>query len=389
MRSLIAGWCLAWTASSLANNFTELQSLVWQRDAVVISAQSRVDASEHAAASNRRLFNDGASLNVSELRNNNERSLYEQEWELNLPAIWTSSALQHSKRVEAAIATTQLLMAQISASADLYRELGTAKVLRQLTALQQQRSETAEALLHDMERRMRAGESAPNDVTQLRIEWQSALNDWQRSDMELSDLRLQLQAKTGVAINLDTVVLPTITTATDTHPLLKLAQQEQQHAQAQREWANDWSRHLNWRLLYKKTRSELDGVIDSSTGIGLSIPLGSDAEHRDERVQAMYAAQAAQTHLQVVQQQLPLQQQRAELKRQQAQQYWQHSQQIAQWQSEHSAAVDKAWRQGEMAFADALRAREKSWQSRIHVLLAQRAVIDAEADYLLASGVLP
>jgi len=383
-----------YSSLTCAQTFAELRAQLWQRDAATATAQAQRDLTQQLAGSTRRWLNDGARLSVSEQRANNARRVFEQQWQLTLPALLTSSSPREIADADAALADAQLHLAKVDSSALLYRLLGDAQVRQQWQQTQQQRVEAATQLLRDIERRVQGGEAAPDDVTQMQIETQSAQNDLLIADTEQQEMQLQLQQLLGENLDVNAIALPTVTVAeaanaNDAHPLRRIAAAESQRAQSQRDWSRDWSRDLEWSLLYKRERSELDGIVQNSSGIGISLPLGDNAARRHEKQQAESARQIAQQRLQQLQQTLPLQQLRADLRLRHSAQLSAQQQQLIRWQTQHHDAVNRAWQLGEMAFADVLRAQQKLAQAQLDALQAQRDMINAQADWLVAYGVLP
>lgn len=372
-----------------ADTFSSLRTIYWQREASLQIASAAAQAAQATQNDSRRWLNDGAALSVSQLQQNNEHSVFEQQWELTLPTLFSSAALKDTKSSDTRITNAQVLWAQINASAQLYRQIGEAKIQQQLLQNQSQRLATASALQGDITQRVQAGEAALAELIQMQIELSAAQNDLLLAQTNAQEAQLNLQEMLGQTIDLDSIVLPAATAPTQPHALLQLAEYQVQRAQAQRQWSSDWSRDIEWSLLYKQERSEVDARRENSSGIGVRVPLGRSQERRDERQQAITAYQLAQQQWQRLQQNLPLQQQRADLRKNATQQHWQQLQQMQQWQAQHFSSVERAWRQGELRFNEVLRAQQRQSQLHIELWQSHRDMINAQADWFVAYGVLP
>lgn len=375
--------------SAQADTFTHLRSVYWQREISVQTADNAARLTQSIGTDTRRWLNEGARLNISHLQRKDATAVFEQEWQLTLPALFTSDDLQTRNKADAERAQAALQWAHINASAHLYRLLGDNQIDNKIRAIWQQRHDTTTALLRDIERRVSAGESAAIELTQMRLELSTTQNESLQADLRYQEGQLQLQEMLGQIIDVERVTLPQEGNADDIHPLLKMAALEQQRARADHDWSRAWSRDIEWSLIYKQQRDEPAGERESMNGIGISVPLGSNATRRQEQLASQLALQQTQTVWQWLQQNLPLQQQRAALRRDSARQRVEQLQSAQQWLQQQLEAIDRAWRQGEIDFNERLRADQRQTQGQLDYWQAQKDHINAQADWFVAFGVLP
>lgn len=372
-----------------AQNFSHWRNVYWQRESSLLNAQAQAKTSAHIYQGSSRWLNDGAQLSVSQLRQNNASRLYEQQWQLTLPALFTSAAARNANAADADLTQMQLQWQQLNASVQLFSAIAELQIQQKIVLTQAERERTALQLQRDITQRVQAGEAAPDELTQINIETSLAQTELAQAQAHEQALQLQLQLMLGENIEVNSISLPSTSAAAGEHPLIQIATAQARKTQAQRDWSQDWSRDLEWSLLYKRERSEINSTSENSSGIALSIPLGRSGDRRAEQQQAATAAQLAQQQLSLLQQQLPLQQQRADLRLRSAQAQAQQLLQITQWQTQHLNAVTRAWRQGENSFAEVLRAQQKHWQSELDHWQAQQTIFSAQAEWFVAFGVLP
>ncbi len=356
----------------------------------------RADAERSAASS---LWAAPPALQLSHRNDRWQRNAGQQETEIGLAwPLW----LPGQRAARGAVADAAVAAADLAQAAARLRVAGEVREAAWVTnALQAELQQTdallrsLQSLAEDVERRVRAGDTARADALAARAELLGAATQQTEVRQRLAQAQGQWKLLTGLETLADAQEVPRPTGAATagalaSHPELRFAALATEHARKRVELAQ--ASHRDPPELSLGFRQDTPGrgaSSQNSIAIGLRLPFGTDdrnqplqaaalseldlAQAREQRlrdrletdISAALAAQAA------IEQQLLGERDRAALLRERAQ------------------LIDKSFRAGESSLPDLLRALSAAAQAEASLARQQAALGLARARTHQASGLLP
>lgn len=311
-------------------------------------------------------------------------------WPLWLPG-------QRSARGAAVGAELALAQAAVEAGrlhvAGLVREAvwGIATQTAELDLVQAQAT-YLKGISDDVDRRVKAGDLAPADALAAQAEMLAANATLLANRQRLAASRTQWTLLTGME------AVPHLANAphslqsfvVDTHPDARLAQLTLELSQQRLNVVNTARREPPELLL--RLRQDMPGQggpVQSSFGIGVRVPFGTDGRNLPLQASALSELDVAQAKLQRTQERLIAQAALAQVSVQTAQQQLEMERNRASLLRERAALIEKSFRAGETPLAELLRAISAGAQAQASLAREQAAMGLALARLQQALGILP
>jgi outer membrane protein TolC len=282
--------------------------------------------------------------------------------------------------------------ARLRVAGQVRESLGQLHALSAEHRLATQQRELLGRLADDVERRVRAGDLAPADALAARAEWLAGRAQEAEASLKLGAQKAQWQLLTGLpAAAADPAPLPAADTELDdAHPELQLAARTVERAQ--RRLALLQAQRGDGPELGVSLRQERPGQgnpLQHSVGVALRLPFGTTTP-----AQPRLAAARAEVDLALTEQQRTRERLAAELAQAQAQLQGAQAQaslerQRASLLRERAAHIDKAFRAGEAALPELLRALAAAAQADTAAERQQAQLQLAQARLQQAQGLLP
>jgi len=374
----------------------EALDAAWALSPAARSADSRraqLQARERAASS---WINGSPSALLAQRsdRFNNNSGLREYEAELELP-IWSPGVRAAAQRELAALRLgfePQQLVARLKLAAEVREAAASVAVARTERDLAQRKHSEAQTLAQDVERRVRAGDSARVDGLQAQSLVQQAASGREQAQQALTRLQNQWLALTGLTAvpSLDEP-LPSANPVTGPdHPALQAAQTRVQAAQAALELSETDKRDpMSVGVGITRERSAFGAASENSLRLALKIPFGTDSRNAPRIAAARAELDAAQAELDVIQRQVQTELASALAELDAARRTQASMAERARLSTEVQALVAKAYRLGESDLPTRLRADSEKFEADLSLARARVGLQRAVSQLNQALGLLP
>ncbi|MBB5202983.1 outer membrane protein TolC [Inhella inkyongensis] len=290
-----------------------------------------------------------------------------------------------------ALAEAEQAAARLELAGQLREQAWTLLSLQAAWRVAQAQAQGLEALAADVARRVQAGDLAETDRLAARAESLAARTQAAQALQTLSQARQQWRLLTGLAQEPHLSPEPaTPAAAIDAHPVLRRAEAQLAQARLQRELEQRSGREaselrLGWRQEQSAWGAEREGALQ----IGLRIPLEAERRNGVKLVEAETALAVAELTLARLREQLQAEQQLAAEALANAQAQADSSATQAALLRERLALLERAFRAGELALPELLRARASAAEAEAGQLQSDAALGLARARLNQSLGVLP
>lgn len=369
----------AWLRSAEAS-----QSRGWQQQA----------RAERAAADS--WLSAAPALQIAQRSGRGSAADGQRETELGLALpLWqpgARGAAGQAAEAEQAWSAAAARAARLRVAGQVREALGQLHALAAEQRLAAQQRELLGRLADDVERRVRAGDLAPADALAARAEWLAGQALEAEAALKLGTQQAQWRLLTGLPPAAPAPSVPAAATAVldDEHPELQLAARSLERAQrrlAQLEAQRGDGPELGLSL--RQERPGHGNPLQHSVGVALRLPFGTTTP-----AQPRLAAARAEVDLALTEQQRTRERLAAELAQAQAQLQGAQAQaglerQRASLLRERAAHIDKAFRAGEAALPELLRALAAAAQADTAAERQQAQLQLAQARLQQAQGLLP
>lgn len=374
----------------------EALDAAWALSPAARSADSRraqLQARERAASS---WINGSPSALLAQRsdRFNNNSGLREYEAELELP-IWSPGVRAAAQRELAALRLgfePQQLVARLKLAAEVREAAASVAVARTERDLAQRKHSEAQTLAQDVERRVRAGDSARVDGLQAQSLVQQAASGREQAQQALTRLQNQWLALTGLTAvpSLDEP-LPSANPVTGPdHPALQAAQTRVQAAQAALELSETDKRDpMSVGVGITRERSAFGAASENSLRLALKIPFGTDSRNAPRIAAARAELDAAQTELDAIQRQVQTELASALAELDAARRTQASMAERARLGQEVQTLVAKAYSLGESDLPTRLRADSEKFEADLSLARARVGLQRAVSQLNQALGLLP
>jgi outer membrane protein, heavy metal efflux system len=328
------------------------------------------------------------------------QGLREYEAEIELP-LWTASV----RRATLAEVTAQksgfddqAALAKLKLAGELRALSANAATAEIEKGLAQRKRLDADALVKDLERRVKAGENARVDLLQAQVLTQQAQVAWVQADSQLVRLHQQWRGLTGLAdiAPLDDVLTEQYasqeqqTSALQSHPAQRFAQTQIKNAQAKLALAEADKRDpLSLGVGIARERAAFGVAAETTARIALRVPLGGDNRNAARNAAARAELDAAQAEADTVARQLPTELAVAQADLRAARQTETAANERARLSSEVQALFTKSWRLGDSDLPTRLRADNEQFEANLALARAKLEVRRALSNLKQALGFLP
>jgi cobalt-zinc-cadmium efflux system outer membrane protein len=374
----------------------EALAAAWALSPAARSADSRraeVLARERAASS---WINGSPSALLAQRsdRLSNNGGFREYEAELELP-IWSPggrSAAQRELAAQRLAFEPQQHAAQLRLAADVREAAAGLALARSESELATRKHNEAQTLAQDVERRVKAGDSARVDALQAQSQVAQAASAEALASMALLRRQHQWQVLTGLAAAPSLGESPPDLAATlaPAHPALQAAAARVQAAQAGLERSETDRRDpMAIGVGVTRERASFGAAGETSLRLALKIPLGTDARNAPRIAAARAELDAAQAERDAIERQLQgdLASARAELES--AHRMQAAMAERARLASEVQALVAKAYRLGESDLPTRLRADSEKFEADLSLARAHAGLQRAISQLNQSLGLLP
>lgn len=374
----------------------EALDAAWTLSPAARSADSRraqLQARERAASS---WINGSPSALLAQRsdRFNNNGGLREYEAELELP-IWNPGVRGATQRELAALRLgfePQQGVARLKLAAEVREAAASVAVARTERDLAQRKHSEAQTLAQDVERRVKAGESARVDGLLAQSLVQQAASGQAQAQQALARLQNQWLALTGLTAvpSLDEP-LPSANPAMGPHhPALQAAQAQVQAAQAALELSETDKRDpMSVAVGVTRERSAFGAASENSLHLALKIPFGSDGRNAPRIAAARAELDAAQAGLDAAQRRIQAELASAIAELDAARRTQAGMAERARLGTEVQALVAKAYRLGESDLPTRLRAESEKFEADLSLARARVGLQRAISQLNQALGLLP
>lgn len=374
----------------------EALAAAWALSPAARSADSRradVQARERAASS---WLNGSPSALLAQRsdRFSNNAGFREYEAELELP-IWNPGvrgAAQRELAAQRLAFEPQQQAARLKLAAEVREAAARLALARSESELAARKHSEAQTLAQDVDRRVKAGDSARVDGLQAQSQVAQAASARAQADVALTRLQQQWLALTGLAAaaSLDETALADPGAATPDHPALQAAEARVQAAQARLELSETDRRDpMAIGVGVTRERASFGTSGETSLRLAIKIPFGTDARNAPRIAAARAELDAAQAELDATRRQLQgeLASARAELDA--ARQTEAAMADRARLGSEVQALVAKAYRLGESDLPARLRADSEKFEADLSLARARVGLQRAISWLNQSLGLLP
>ncbi|MDP2032876.1 MAG: TolC family protein [Polaromonas sp.] len=391
-------------ASSLAGSaaptgvtgLREALDAAWALSPAARSADSRraqLQAREGAASS---WINGSPSAALAQRsdRFNNNGGLREYEAELELP-IWSPGVRAATQRELAALRLgfePQQGLARLKLAAELRETAASVAVALTERDLAERKYSEALALAQDVERRVKAGDSARVDGLQAQSLAQQAASGREQAQQALTRLHNQWLALTGLAAvpSLDEALPSANPLMGPEHPALQAAQARVQAAQAALELSETDRRDpMSVGVGITRERSAFGAASENSVRLALKIPFGTDSRNAPRIAAARAELDAAQAELDATRRQLQAELASALAGLDAARRTQASMAERARLGQEVQVLVAKAYRLGESDLPTRLRADSEKFEADLSLARARVGLQRAISQLNQALGLLP
>lgn len=374
----------------------EALAAAWALSPAARSADSRradVQARERAASS---WLNGSPSALLAQRsdRFSNNGGFREYEAELELP-IWNPGvrgAAQRELAAQRLAFEPQQQAARLKLAAEVREAAARLALARSESELAARKHSEAQTLAQDVDRRVKAGDSARVDGLQAQSQVAQAASARAQADTALTRLQQQWLALTGLAAaaSLDETAPADPGAATPDHPALQAAGARVQAAQARLEFSETDRRDpMAIGVGVTRERASFGASGETSLRLAIKIPFGTDARNAPRIAAARAELDAAQAELDATRRQLQgeLASARAELDA--ARQTEAAMADRARLGSEVQALVAKAYRLGESDLPARLRADSEKFEADLSLARARVGLQRAISWLNQSLGLLP
>ncbi len=391
------------SASSLAGSaaptgvtsLREALDAAWALSPAARSADSRraqLQAREGAASS---WINGSPSAALAQRsdRFNNNGGLREYEAELELP-IWNPGVRAATQRELAALRLgfePRQGVARLQLAAELRETAASVAVALTERDLAERKHSEALALAQDVERRVKAGDSARVDGLQAQSLAQQAASGREQAQQALTRLHNQWLALTGLAaVPPLGEPLPADALAQADHPALQAAQTRVQAAQAALELSETDRRDpMAVGVGVTRERSAFGAAGETSLRLALKIPFGTDNRNAPRTAAARAELDAAQAALDAAQRQVRGELASATAELEAARRTQASMAERARLSQEVQVLVATSYRLGESDLPTRLRADSEKFEADLSLARARVGLQRAISQLNQALGLLP
>ena len=374
----------------------EALDAAWALSPAARSADSRraqLQARERAASS---WINGSPSALLAQRsdRFNNNGGLREYEAELDLP-IWSPGVRGAAQRELAALRLgfdPQQQVARLKLAAEVREAAASVAVARTERDLAERKHSEALTLAQDVERRVKAGDSARVDGLQAQSLAQQAASGREQAQQALARLQNQWLALTGlVGVPLLDETQPSANPVlSPEHPALQAAQTRVQVAQATLELSETDKRDpMSIGVGITRERSAFGAASENSVRLAIKIPFGTDSRNAPRIAAARAELDAAQAELDATQRQVQTELASALAELDAARRTQASMAERARLSTEVQALVAKAYRLGESDLPTRLRADGEKFEADLSLARARVGLQRAISQLNQALGLLP
>ncbi|MDI1237245.1 MAG: TolC family protein [Polaromonas sp.] len=374
----------------------EAVDAAWALSPAARSADSRraqLQARERAASS---WINGSPSALLAQRsdRFNNNGGLREYEAELDLP-IWSPGVRGAAQRELAALRLgfdPQQQVARLKLAAEVREAAASVAVARTERDLAERKHSEALTLAQDVERRVKAGDSARVDGLQAQSLAQQAASGREQAQQALARLQNQWLALTGLAgvPLLDETQPSANPVLSPEHPALQAAQTRVQAAQATLELSETDKRDpMSIGVGITRERSAFGAASENSVRLAIKIPFGTDNRNAPRIAAARAELDAAQAELDATQRQVQTELASALAELDAARRTQASMAERARLSTEVQALVAKAYRLGESDLPTRLRADGEKFEADLSLARARVGLQRAISQLNQALGLLP
>jgi cobalt-zinc-cadmium efflux system outer membrane protein len=373
--ALDAAWALSPAARSADNRRAELQ------------------ARERAASS---WINGSPSALLAQRsdRFNNNGGFREYEAELELP-IWSPGvrgAAQRDSAAQRLAFEPQQLMARLKLAAEVREVAAGLALARTERELATRKHSEALVLAQDVDRRVKAGDSARVDGLQAQSLVQQAATSREQAEVNLARLQNKWLALTGLTAtpSLEDALPPANATASPDHPAVQAAQTRVQSAQAKLELSEADKRDpMAIGVGVTRERATFAAAGETSLRLALKIPFGTDNRNAPRIAAARAELDDAQADFDTVQRQTRGELASALVEFDAARRTEANMAERARLSSEVQTLVAKAYRLGESDLPTRLRADSEKFEADLSLARARVGLQRAISQLNQALGLLP
>ncbi len=357
------------------------------------SRRAELEARERAASS---WINGSPSALLAQRsdRFTNNGGFREYEAELELP-IWSPGVRGATQRELAAQRLgfePQQSAARLKLAAEVREAAASLALARTERDLAAGKHSEALTLARDVERRVKAGDSARVDSLQAQSQVQQAASAQEQADMALTRLQNQWLVLTGLtaAPSLDEVLPGTNAALTPDHPALQAAEARVQSAQAKLELSDTDKRDpMAVGIGVTRERATFGAAGETSLRLALKIPFGTDQRNAPRIAAARAELDAAQAELDAAQRQTRGELASAQAGLDAARRTQAGMAERARLGQEVQSLVAKSYRLGESDLPTRLRADSEKFEADLALARARVGLQRAISQLRQALGLLP
>jgi len=357
------------------------------------SRRAGIEALERAASS---WINGSPSALLAQRsdRFSNNAGFREYEAELELP-IWSPGVRGAARRELAAQRLAfepRQVAEQLKLAAEVREAAAGLALARSESELATRKHSEAHILAQDVERRVKAGDSARVDALQARSQLAQAASAQAQADLALARQQHQWLALTGLAAAalLDETVPSGKPVVSPDHPAVLAAQTRVQAAQAKLELSETDRRDpMAVGLGVTRERASFGAAGETSLRLALKIPLGTDARNAPRIAAARAELDAAQAERDAAQRQVQGEQASAIAELEAARRTQAAMAERARLGTEVQDLVARAYRLGESDLPTRLRADSEKFEAELSLARARVGLQRAISRLNQASGLLP
>ena len=383
-------------AATSRPSLREALDAAWALSPDARSADSRraeVQARERAASS---WINGSPSALLAQRsdRFSNNGGFREYEAELELP-IWSPGvrgAAQRELAAQRQAFEPRQEAARLKLAAAVREAAAGLALARSESELATRKHGAAQTLAQDVERRVKAGDSARVDGLLAQSLVQQTASTREQADMALTRLQNQWLALTGLAAapSLDEVLPGANAAITPDHPALQTAQAQVQSAQAKLELSEaDRRDPMAIGVGVTRERATFGAAGETSMRLALKIPFGTDNRNAPRIAAARAELDAAQAELDATQRQLQGDLASAGAELDAARRTQASMAERARLGTEVQALLAKAYRLGESDLPTRLRADSEKFEADLSLARARVGLQRAISQLRQALGLLP
>jgi cobalt-zinc-cadmium efflux system outer membrane protein len=283
-------------------------------------------------------------------------------------------------------------VARLKLAAEVREAAASVAVARTERDLAQRKHSEAQTLAQDVERRVRAGDSARVDGLQAQSLVQQAASGREQAQQALTRLQNQWLALTGLTAvpSLDEPLPSANLVMGPDHPALQAAQTRVQAAQAALALSETDKRDpMSVGVGITRERSAFGAASENSLRLALKIPFGTDSRNAPRIAAARAELDAVQAELDVIQRQVQTELASARAELDAAQRTQASMAERARLSTEVQALVDKAYRLGESDLPTRLRADSEKFEADLSLARARVGLQRAVSQLNQALGLLP